>query len=153
ALHRACGLPVVADYYTRLHPAAQVSVRNTSLFDALNRLSDTMALRWSREKEGNWLQFRSVSYYDDRMKEVPNRLLTRWSAARRQHGGLTLDDLCEIAQLTDVQLDSSTMAEGARECFDLQEWDLARSEPFRLQLRYLAGLTPDQRRMATSATG
>lgn len=28
-------------------------------------------------KEGDWLQFRSASYYDERRKEVPNRLLTR----------------------------------------------------------------------------
>jgi hypothetical protein len=127
-------------------------VRNTTLFDALSRLSDTMRLRWSREKEGNWLQFRSVSYYDDRLKEVPNRLLTRWAAARRQQGGLTLEDLCEIIRLTDVQLNSDTMAEGARELFDLQEWDLARGA-FREHLRYLANLTPEQRRTTMSEAG
>src|SRR5262249_45603194 len=91
ALHRATGLPIVADYYTHLSPPAEVSVRNALLFDALNRLADTMRLRWQRE--GGWLQFRSTGFFNDRLKEVPNRLLARWTASRREHGALTLDDL------------------------------------------------------------
>ena len=51
-------------------------MRNQPLFEALNQLSDTMRLRW--HKDGPWLQFRSTSFYDDRIKEVPNRLLVRW---------------------------------------------------------------------------
>ena len=46
------------------------------LFDALDHLADGMRLHWS--KDGSWLRFRSTSYYDDRLKEVPhNRLLAR----------------------------------------------------------------------------
>jgi hypothetical protein len=153
ALHRASGRPIVADYYTRLYPAEQLAVHSIRLFDALNRLADTMCLRWSREKGSPWLQLRSASYYDDRMKEVPNRLLPHWAAARRQRGHLTLDDLCEIVQLTDAQLNSDTMAEGARELFGLQEWDLARSGFLRQHLRYLANLTPEQRRATMSGAG
>jgi hypothetical protein len=156
ALHHATGLPVAADYYTHLFPLPSVSLQNVTLFDALNRLADTMRLRWNRDKEGGWLQFRSVSYYDDRLKEVPNRLLFRWAASRRQHGALTLDDLIEIAGLTDVQLDSPTTAEGARDCFDLVEWDLTRggtASLTRTHLRYLATLTPAQRQSALTTTG
>src|SRR5205807_1850093 len=83
-------------------------------FPALNHLCDTMRLRWRKDapptsggpavrEAGPWLQFRSVGYYHDRLKEVPNRLLTRWAAVRRQQGLLPLDDLCEIAQLSDAQ--------------------------------------------------
>ena len=46
--------------------------------------------------------------------------------ARGQHGGLRLDDLIEIAGLTDAQLAGAEMAEGAKECYGLAEWDLAR---------------------------
>jgi Putative zinc-finger len=151
ALHRASGLPIVSDYYTRLVPASAVSVQNMPLIDALNRLADAMRLHWS--KEGNWLQFRSVSYYDDRLKEVPNRLLTRWADSRRQHGSLTLEDLIEVSELTDVQLNSDTIAEGVRECFGLEEWDLVRSGNLLPHLRYLASLTPAQLQMTTSDAG
>jgi RNA polymerase sigma-70 factor (ECF subfamily) len=151
AFHYATGLPIVADYYTRLYPPASVSVKEVPLFDALNPLADAMRLRWTRD--GAWLQFRSASFYDDRLKEVPNRLLTRWTGSRRQHGALTLDDMVEIAQLTDAQLDAEEMAEGAREYLGLAEWDVARSRSARAHLRFLATLSPAQRREATSPDG
>jgi hypothetical protein len=151
ALYRATGMPIVADYYTCLYPITEVSVRNQPLFDTLNHLADKMRLQW--KKEGSWLQFRSTSYYHDRLKEVPNRLLTRWAASRRQHGALPLDDLLEIAQLSDAQLDATEMAKGARECFGLREWDIARHQRMRPHLRCLAQLTPVQREIAMTAAG
>jgi hypothetical protein len=151
ALHRAAGLPIVADYYTRLYEPDEVSARDQPLYEALNQLADAMRLRW--KKEGGWLQFRSASYFNDRLKEVPNRLLARWAASRKEHGALTLDDLIEIAQLSDAQLDGAEMAEGARFCTGLAEWDLARNRAARPHLRFLAGLTPAQRQAVASATG
>src|SRR5262249_36432025 len=152
ALHRASKMPVVADYYTRLYPAGTVSARNVPLFDALNRLSDAMRLRW--KKDESWLQFRSASFFNDRLKEIPNRLMARWSASRRAHGALTLDDLVEIVQLSDAQLNSPNVAEGAQNCFSLVEWGLARNtNGLRPHLRYLAQLTPSQRQQAQSAEG
>jgi hypothetical protein len=50
-------------------------------------------------------------------------------------------------------LDAAEMAEGARECFGLAEWDLARRKSLRPHLRYLATFTPEQRRMALSVNG
>jgi hypothetical protein len=49
AIHRATGLPVVGDFYTRLYPEDQVSVRDVSLFEALCRAADAMRYRWSLE--------------------------------------------------------------------------------------------------------
>jgi hypothetical protein len=152
ALHQATGLPIVADYYTRHYAPAPLSLRNQVLFDTLNRLADSMHLRWSLA-DGKWLQFRSASYFHDRLKEVPNRLLSRWAASRKQHGALTLEDLIEIAQLSDAQLDASGMAEGARACWGLAEWNLPRVKHLRAQLRYLAEFTPEQRRQARTPEG
>src|SRR5207248_10606177 len=99
------------------------------------------------------LQFRSTSYFHDRLKEVPNRLLTRWQAARKRQGLLTLDDLIEIAQLPDSQLGGDEMAEGAREWWGLAEWGLACDESLRPHLRYMATFTAEQRQKAMSGTG
>jgi hypothetical protein len=157
ALHRATGMPIVADFYTRLYKPDAVSLKNRPLFDTLNQLCDTMRLHWNKEAGARgasaWLQFRSTTYYHDRLKEVPNRLLTRWAAARRAHGVLTLDDLVEIAQLPDAPLNASSMAEGARECWGLKEWDLARDEIILANLRFLAQLTPAQREETQSTSG
>jgi hypothetical protein len=151
ALHRATGMPIIADYYTRLYRPDAISMRNSPLFEALSQVTDTMGLRWN--KDGAWLQFRSATYYDDRLKEVPNRLLAHWAEARRRQGTLTLDNLIEIAQLSDAQLDAAAMAEGARECFGLREWDLARHRSVRPDWRFLAQLTPVQRQEAQRRDG
>jgi hypothetical protein len=151
AIHRATGLPIVADYYTRLYPASSVTVQDASLFDGLNRLADDMRLVW--RKDGDWLQFRSAAYFHDRLKEVPNRLLARWSHARRERAALTLAEVLEIAGLSDAQLDAASMAEGAREIWGLAEWDLARSRMLRPHWRFLATLSPEQRQAVTSPAG
>jgi hypothetical protein len=150
ALHRATGLNLVADYYTRLYSPESLTLHSVKLFDALNQLADTMRMRWS--KDGNWIRFRTIAYYNDRLKEVPNRLLERWAASRKQHGALTLDDLIEIARLTDAQLDSRDMEEGAWLCYGLEEWFMA-SHPMRYHLRFQASLSPAQRRLAQTAAG
>jgi RNA polymerase sigma-70 factor (ECF subfamily) len=161
ALHHATGMPLVGDYYTRLFPAAAVPGGEQRVYDLLNECADTLRLRW-RKDEG-WLQFRSATYFQDRLKEVPNRLLNRWAsarAARRRHsdtggqqGSLTLDELVEIAGLPDVQLDANDMAEGAKVLWGLEEWDLARSPKLRPHWRFLATLAPAQREEATGASG
>jgi len=45
------------------------------------------------------------------------------------------------------------MAEGARECWGLAEWDLARASFARPHLRYLASLSPAQRKEAQGTAG
>src|SRR5207245_5485387 len=61
ALHRATGMSIIADYYTRLYPPEQVSVHDRPLFDALNELGDAMRMRWHKEgdtlESGAWLEF------------------------------------------------------------------------------------------------
>jgi hypothetical protein len=155
ALHQATGMPIVADFYTRLYKPDAVSVTDQSLFEALNRLSDAMRLRWHKEAASGeaWLQFRSVSFYNDRPKEVPNRLLTRWASARQQHRILTLDELTEIAGLPDAQQDAREMAEGARVCWGLAEWDLACNDALRPHLRWIAGFSPAHRQKLQQPPG
>jgi hypothetical protein len=157
AIHRATGMPVVSDFYTRLYTPDTVSVGEQSLFDALNRLCDTVQTRWNRESDtpgtSAWLQFRSINYHHDRLKEVPNRFLTRWASTRRERGHLPLEDLIEMAGLPDAQLEASSMAEGIREWWGLPEWDLARDWAVLPHLRFLALLTPAQRQEIQSIRG
>src|SRR5205823_5106104 len=133
ALHRATGVPIVADFYTRLYEPKRVSAQGQPLLVLLDQLGETMRLRWRLDgdsaggtraaghgatasgAEKRWLQFRSATYYQDRLKEVPNRLLTRWAqersdaGGRRRHATLPLDDLVEIAGLSDAQLNGAEM--------------------------------------------
>lgn len=153
AVHRATGKDVIGDYYTKLYgPEILPGGKAASLFDALNRASDAMRLRWNREND--FLTFRSASFFNDRLKEVPNRLLERWAMSRKSHGGaLTLDDLLEISQLTNAQLESRTMAEGARLLYGLEEWGAVTAPNLRDHWRFLASLPASLRQAALGANG
>jgi hypothetical protein len=151
AIHRASGMPVVGDHFTRLYPAAALLALNDSLFEGVNQLGDATRMRWDRDE--GWLQFRTTSFFHDRLREVPNHCLRRWSEKRREQGMLRLDDLVEIAGLTDAQLGAAEMAEGARERFGLLEWDIARDHMMRVHLRFLAGFSPEERQEMLTAAG
>lgn len=149
-LHRRTGMSIVADSYTRLYPVPPVTVEKAPLFDALCKVSDEMRVRW--KKDGEFLLCRSTSFFWDKLKEVPNRLLEHWRADREQQGGLPFADLLELAGLSDSQLDSRIVGEGVTHCWGLREWDLL-GRPVgydspRPWLRLLAEL-PEEKRLRT----
>jgi hypothetical protein len=144
ALHRESGVNIVADYYTRLYKTTDVTVKGVKLFTALNRLADRMRFKWS--KDGKWLQFRSTGFFNERPKEVANRLLERWRDSVQKNGALTGEDLVEIVQLTDAQLDSAAMAEGAKVLYGLKQWNLVATGNFRRHWRFVSTFGAQQRK-------
>jgi hypothetical protein len=153
AIHRESGLPIVADYYTRVYPVAALTLERASLFDALCRTGDKLGSRW--KKDGPFLLCRSTSYFWNKQKEVPNRLLQRWRADRRRDGFLPFEDLMEMAALTDAQLDSRITAQGIRHCWAMPEWEIVGggSTVQRSCVRFLTSLRPEQRRRALTPQG
>jgi hypothetical protein len=159
AVHKETGTSVVADYYTRLYAPSAATVKNRPLFDALCGSCDNLGLRW--RKDGSFLMGRSTSYFWDKLKEVPKRYLERWRARREQQAGMPLDDLLEIATLTDAQLDASRVGEGIRYLYGLTEWPLVGHcgplggphPKLRPHARFVASLTADQRRRAMEPKG
>jgi hypothetical protein len=156
AVHRATGLPIVADSYTRLYPIEKVTVPRRPLFEALCAVGDALGARW--RKDSDFLVCRSTSYFWDRLKEVPNRYLQRWARSRDANGGLPLAEFLEMATLTDQQLDSVPVAEGIEQCWGLREWSWLGGAELdgRLQrqhARFLATLTPDQQQRALQPAG
>jgi hypothetical protein len=106
--------------------------------------------RWNREE--GWIQFRTASFYNERLQEIPDRLLERWAASRRKNGHLIPTDLIEIAQLTDQQLRSQHTAAAAMALYGLHEWPLA-SEAARNHLRFLGQLSRTSLQAALSDKG
>jgi hypothetical protein len=151
AIHRETGLPIVADYYTRMHRLDKVSVKGKSLFEALCTAGDGMGVKWT--KEGDFILCRSASYYWDKLKEVPNRLLQRWARDRETNGGLPLADLLEMAALSDPQLDSVIVSEAITHCLGLRDWGHLRWPGFRRDARFFVTLTPEQQRRAFTPEG
>jgi hypothetical protein len=146
AVHRETGLPIVADFYTRMHRLDKVKMDHKPLFEALCTVGDALGVRW--KKEGDFLLCRSTSYFWDKLKEVPNRYLQRWARDRDANGGLPLADLLEMASLPEQQLDSPIVAEAIQHCWGLREWHYAADPLWRRQVRFLMVLTPEQQRRA-----
>jgi hypothetical protein len=154
AVHRATGLPVIADFYTRLYPLPKVTVKDRPFFEALCAVGDTLGARW--RKEGEFLLGRTTSYFWDRMQEVPNRYLQRWARSRETSGGLPFADFLEMATLSDQQLGGEGMKQGVIHYWGLREWGLlsaATVPPQAPYPRFLATLTPEQRRRALEPGG
>jgi hypothetical protein len=160
-VHARTGLPIVADYYTHLFPARSFTMRKGPLFEALCRSADAMGVRW--RKDGSFLQCRSTAFFWDKLKEVPNRLLDRWEKDREAQGALPLDDLLEMAMLSDRQLDSTLVGQGVRHCRNLMEWGILadpqyagsrrKLDQIRPFARFLAGLPSGLRLRALSPDG
>ncbi len=146
AVHKATGQDVIGDYYTRLYdPSIVFSAPPRPLFDLLCDVSDKAHLRWNKAE--NWLTFRSANFFNDRPKEVPNRLLERWASARQENKSILPPEyLPEIAQLTDAQLSASFMVEGAKVLYGLEEWDAASRTNLRESWRLIASLPKYQQK-------
>lgn len=151
AIHEKTGRDIIGDQFMRLHDPSAASSENARLFDVLNQAGDAMQIRWSKDE--GWLKFRSPDYYYARPQEVPTRLMAHWAEERRKHGTLELQELVEISQLTDAQLDSDTMAQGAVGYYGLEEWQVAREKQGRPHFRFLARLSRQQLGEAQSEKG
>jgi hypothetical protein len=151
AVHRATGLPIVADYYTRMYRLDKVTVQHKSLFEALCSSADAMGVRC--RKDGDFLLCRGTSYFWDKLKEVPNRYQQRWAHDRDANGGLPMADFLEMACLPDQELDSTVVAEAIEHCWGLPEWLYLHFEAFRREARLLKMLPPEQMQQALQSGG
>jgi hypothetical protein len=152
AVHQQTRMQIVADAYTHLYAPAGMTQNQVSVFDALCHDADLLGVRW--KKEGVFLQGRDVTFYWDKLKDVPERLLTHWQQDAAQPEGLPLLDLLEIAQLSDDQLNAVATDRGVRECWNLPEYALMGPHSnIRTEARLTAQLTAAQLDQAQQAAG
>jgi hypothetical protein len=151
AVHKATGLPVVADCYTHLYPVDKVTVERRPLFEALCTVSDALGARWT--KDGDFLLCRSTSYFWDKLKDIPNRYLQHWARDRDSNGGLPVSDLLDMAGESDEQLDSTVVAQGIERYWKLPEWAILNYPYWRHLARFMATLEPDKLRRVLQPDG
>lgn len=141
AFHKATGRDVMGDYYTRQVSPDVLPKTKLPVFDLLCQTCDALHLRWNTGD--GWLTFRTAGFFNERPKEIPNRLLDRWTALRVKNGSLTLADLAGVvAELSDTQLDATSAAEAIKTLYGLQEWDSVRADNLRGTWRMLASVSP-----------
>lgn len=104
------GVSIVADYYTRL-------TRDFTMWKLIQgyhrpfKIADDVLETVSKEIKAEFAKIDDVrlmsskSWPSDRQREIPERLLVRWRAARKQYGGLRIQEAIEMADLNKMQLD------------------------------------------------
>jgi hypothetical protein len=87
---------LVADAYweRRQLPLPAPSAEERSLIETMNQYVRPRA-HWSRE--GKFFHVRRYTWYDDRVREIPERLIKHWAARLREHRQLSLEDAAAIA--------------------------------------------------------
>lgn len=105
-LHAKAGMQIISDHYSEW--MSRQSIKDAPLYETLENIFigsvfdyDTV-LGW----DGKYLYGRVLYSKEFDAKEVPNRLLNPWRKAVTKQGRLDLDQLAEIAQLSDEQLQS-----------------------------------------------
>jgi hypothetical protein len=152
-LHKATGRDIVADYYTRLVDLdAALPEKNATLFQTLCTLGDVCKLRW--DERNGVLTFRSVSFFNDRPKEVPNRWIRKWVENRKsKEETALLDNVLEMSGLRDEQLNADALSEGMVALFGMDEWRLARNATLRESWRLVASLPKSLRAVSLTERG
>jgi hypothetical protein len=147
-VHRKTGLNILSDYYLRVY--------SRRLFSQDGRLADLLAndagvLRVDAESEGSFLRLRRPNYYSERTMDVPNRLLTKWSEARRKRGYLDLNEMAEMAQLPRPVFWEGDLHRAILMKWNLMEWKAAQYA--QNPLRLFASLTSEQKLQIQSDRG
>jgi beta-lactamase regulating signal transducer with metallopeptidase domain len=137
---RLYGVQIIADAYW---PSTVVSIDRfpaepVALFALLDRYTSTTH-RWDRE--GSLLRLRSRTWFLDRPREVPLRLVRRWEAIYERQGALPLPEYLEmVVGLNDGQIGSLT---NLANITGIQP-DLYQVEPASSALRLYRALSPSQ---------
>jgi hypothetical protein len=100
------GINLIADAYRQRFPfwPPHPSGEELTLQELLDR-TILPGARWSRE--GEFIHVRRWTWYDDRLAEIPERLVKQWTDRLRSQPRLSLEDAAALAlALRDEQLDS-----------------------------------------------
>jgi beta-lactamase regulating signal transducer with metallopeptidase domain len=136
------GVAVIADAYRFTRSVGtSLPAEPVALYDLLDRLA-TSTHRW--EKDGRVVRIRSRTWFFDRPREVPLRLVRRWKALSEKYGMLPLSECVAMANtLTDAQIETESLSRAALEAdMDLGWYMLGRGAP---ALRLYAALSTEQR--------
>ena len=136
---------VVSDYFPGTAP---VIVRGEKpLGEQLETIRFAFGSNW--EKEGNTLRFRDKQWFKKRAWEVAEAWIQYWITRAKANDGLLLEDLAQIANLSDDQIDRTVMTNPRLTGYGASE---AAAAANRQILRFYALLT-DQQRDLLSKTG
>lgn len=120
-LHRKLGLQIIADHYSEWGSWAAAKDRPLkdvrASFETMYNHANVRPCQAYSGFDGDFLYMRAKDVRACNLREIPNRLLRPWQTVYSKQGCLGLNELGEIAQLTEDQMpytDSRLMGLGER---------------------------------------
>lgn len=143
-LAHASGLCVVSDHFPGPDGRGEMPQQGppsgeVELKKALDTIADIYIYNW--DKRDGVLEFRDRNWFRKRTLQIPDAWLNRWRDELKTTGTIGLDNLSQIAQLTQEQLSANVMYDDDFRASNLAGIVVAGREP----LRFYASLQSDQR--------
>lgn len=146
ALAEASGYAVVSDYFGGWNmPMGETPAGEMELKEVLQKISDTFTYNW--DKRGSVLEFRDRNWFKKRAAQIPEAWLEEWRQALETAGTLDIDDLAEIASLSQEQMSANFMGDG------VLDHVIGTVYSWRELLRLYGSLNSDQRSLLYTQAG
>lgn len=146
SLADASKMTVVSDFFGGWNfPLGQVPATESELKDVLEKIGDTYTYNW--DKHSAILELRDRNWFKKRAAQIPEAWLEAWRDELTKKGTIDVDDLAQIAALTQEQISVNLMSD------DILKNVVGSVYSAREILRLYAALSSDQRSMLLSDSG
>lgn len=148
ALSKAAEMAVVSDSFGEFGMPREllpVGEKETTIREFLDSLTRAYHYNWG--KQGSIVEFRDRNWFRKRAAQLPEAWLAAWRETLKNNGTLEIDDLAQIAALSQEQLQMNILAD------DVLRAVGAASMRQRELLRVYGALTEGQRAALFSETG
>ena len=146
ALAEASKLAVVSDFFgSWSFPMGQIPAGELELEEALEKIGDNYTYNW--DKRGGVIELRDRNWFKKRAAQIPEAWLDNWRNALSKNGTLEIDDLAQIAALTQEQITANLMGD------DVLRHVIGRVYSGREVLRLYGSLDSHQRSLLFTAAG
>ena len=105
ALADATGFGIVSDSWANIQGVRRMPGQEVKLSELLDKISEQYNYNWG--KSSTILEFRHRMWWKNRLNQISDDLVAKWSENTRKNGVLSLDDLAEISTLTYDQAEES----------------------------------------------
>lgn len=140
SLADASKFAVVSDFFGGWSlPMGQVPTTESELKDVLDKIGDNYTYNW--DKHSNVLELRDRNWFKKRAAQIPEAWLERWRQELTKDGTIDIDELAQMAALTQEQISVNLMAD------DILRTALGSVYSGREILRLYGALSSDQRSM------
>lgn len=144
ALAKASGYSVISDSFELTGSSGQVAEGEQELAGVLEVISKDYCYNWT--KHGSTLEFRRRDWFKMRSSQIPDEWMDRWKANFKANGRTVLEDMAQMAGLSQVQIMEALMRDRVSNLM---------FRPVRGSLsvlRFYNSLSPSQRRLLSKGS-